>query len=806
MKTWTSLSALIFCLWLMLGLSVTADTTAAPPSAWIRVNDDDAAVAYSANVEKTANNDYFNKDLHDTQTIGEWCKFSFAGTGVKWIGSKNTDHGKADVFIDGKLDATIDTTATSWQFQQELYVKTGLIEGPHQLMIQVKTPGYQDFDAFEYWGTPPPPPAPPAPKNLGNVVLPDQVPYLNPKQRYPLGNGVAMAVGEANGQWSQLSGPGYTTPNFINSESLTLEVDGIVEPLSMEMKRAAKTGIYYGYAVRGDLQVRLIDYACPGEFWLSRLILIDNTSTKDVHDVRVRAIVAPKTAAGYTPWLVKDSDQKRCGVAIQADTTVTIPSNGENNIANRSVIISFTDPATTARVDDRTYTIEAPLRRIAPGGSYSIALTHYFREDATSDAQCVATIRALKSVDELEKSIIAWQKWFDDVPPAYQLSRVKDERARELMEGGLAILKTNQSKDGGIVVHATYYKEGYIRDALMALRALTATGHFEESKQWLIWVDHKVEVGGHLSDLANCMVSLSEKNYALDFGDLNAEIPADVLIGARDYYDSTHDLDTLKSVDKTLQYCMDVQLKEADANGFKLSFNGDETEMCGVVNPSPSGSGINAAAAKNDWAMSSVALCAASLDFYMKYLHACGEDLTNYKNSQSGVTVNLKTEMASLLKTMDDEFWRTDVPEIPEGFHDAFRLKADNSWPKKRIVNFTLFPVYYGTPCSDDRKAKDVRAIAHYFDEKTGFLQLVPGSDSGFEGHDLGYLLWGLIEIHDPRKDEVYKALVNGPTVDCWGSYNEAYSATGQRNDHDLRSLETGVDISALAKYWNLGP
>jgi hypothetical protein len=210
----------------------------------------------------------------------------------------------------------------------------------------------------------------------------------------------------------------------------------------------------------------------------------------------------------------------------------------------------------------------------------------------------VAAIRALKSVDELEKSIATWQKWFDDVPPAYQLSRIKDERARELMEGGLAILKTNQSQDGGIVVHATYYKEGYIRDALMALRALTATGHFEESKKWLIWVDHKVKVAGHLTDLANCMASFSDKDYAPDFDylDIDAEIPADVLIAARDYYDGTHDLDTLKSIHKTLQYCMDIQLKEADANGFKLSFNGDETEMCGVVNPSPSGSGMNSVA------------------------------------------------------------------------------------------------------------------------------------------------------------------------------------------------------------------
>jgi hypothetical protein len=115
-------------------------------------------------------------------------------------------------------------------------------------------------------------------------------------------------------------------------------------------------------------------------------------------------------------------------------------------------------------------------------------------------------------------------------------------------------------------------------------------------------------------------------------------------------------------------------------------------------------------------------------------------------------------------------------------------------------------PVFDGTPYSAEEKKKDVEAIAYYFNPTTGFLQLVPGADTGFDGHDLGYLLWGLVEIDDPRKEEVYKALVNGPTADCWGSFNEAYDTTGHPNGHDLRSLETGVNISAIAKYWDLGP
>jgi hypothetical protein len=42
---------------------------------------------------------------------------------------------------------------------------------------------------------------------------------------------------------------------------------------------------------------------------------------------------------------------------------------------------------------------------------------------------------------------------------------------------------------------------------------------------------------------------------------------------------------------------------------------------------------------------------------------------------------------------------------------------------------------------------------------------------------------------------------VNGPTVGCWGTYNEAYDPQGVPNRNGLRSFETGVNISAIARY-----
>jgi hypothetical protein len=681
-------------------------------------------------------------------------------------------------------------------------------------MLRIKTEGYQDVDAFEFQTH-----SPSArtareaslPENTPTyALLPLQVPYLNPPRHYPIGNGVDFAVGDTSGNWNQLSGPGYSTPNFINSEVLTLEVDGAEKPLVVAMKRARETGVYYGTAGCGDLQVHLVDYAGTGKPWLARLVIIDSLPGAGSHDVRVKATVKPAKDPGLTHRLVDSGDQKSCAIAIQADTTADIPGSfGGKNLTDKSVVISFTDPASTAALNGDSYSIETPAHRIAAGESYRISLGHYFRDDKTSDSDCVAGIRSIPNVGELGKTIAHWQSWFDGVAPGYRLSNIKDERGRNLMEGALVILKTNQSADGGLVANLPRFATGYFRDATLGLRGIVASGHFDESKKFLLWAAHKFAIYGHVPDSATCEASLAGGSTKLDCGDLNVEQTALCLLCARDYYAGTKDLETLKAVHPLLQFCMDIQLKEAVANGYKLDFNGDETEICSAVDVSKNGTVPGSTDPRGnvyplDWSLPSIAECAASLDFYIKYLQARGENVEAYKNTQTGTTMNLKTERDRLLKAMETDFWRTDVAEIPGGFHDSFRIKSNNGWPAQRIVSFTLMPVYYGTPYPAAEKAKDVAAIAQYYNEKTGFLQLEPGADTGFDGHTLGYLLWSLVEVNDPRKAEVYQSLVTGKLPDCWGAYSEAYSASGETNWDDLRSLETGCNVSAIAKYWGL--
>ena len=776
---------------------------AEPGGVWTMVNDNDPAATYSPGMELRGFSGYYQGDMHASDKVGEWASFSFKGTGVKWIGGKNADHGEADVYLDGKLDATVSGQVATWLKQQAVYTKTGLPDGPHTLKIVVKTPQYQDFDAFAFYGPAPRAATMPA---IDGVTLPAQQPLLNVAHRYPVGSGAVMAVCGPTGQIETVFGPGYTTSDLLSHEDILIDVDGNEEPLRVEMKRAAGTGVFYGVASIGDMDVGVIDFTCENQLWISRLIVLKNTSATTKHSVGVQDKIAGFDFRAYKNTLAKDSAGAPAGFSAQADTSIGVSWVG-NNPVDKAVVVAFNEPDATAVLNGVKATLQSKAVVIAPGAQHEVTLTHYFRAGhELTDAKAIEDIRALDTRANLRKSITEWTEWFGNVAPAYALSRIKDDRARVLMEGGLVILKTNDSEDGGVIAHATHYKQGYVRDAAMAIRGLLATGHTEEAKRWLIWMDKKWSIHHHFGDAMTCSTSLDDKSGIFDMGNMEAEEPGWLLLCARDYYAQTHDLDFLKSIDRTLRYCADVQLKVAMQNDYKLTFNGDETEICGAVDTSAAKiPNAPYATCTIVWSLPSVAMAAASVDFYIEYLKAIGSDPPSYLNTETNTTMNYKEEVKKLVGAMDRDFWRTDVPQSPAGFHDFFRAKADGAWPKARIANFTLMPVFFGTPYAADEKAKDVAAIAQLFDQKTGFMPLVPGTNSGMEGHDLGYLLWGCVEMGDWHKDMVYEALVNGPTVDCWGSFNEAYDHEGNRNGNDLRSLETGVNVSALAKYWGLG-
>ena len=72
---------------------------------------------------------------------GESVEFTFSGTGVSLTGSWNKEGGKADIYVDGKLDRTIDTYFFFNKQQpgnMSIWHKFGLTPGTHKVKVEIK--------------------------------------------------------------------------------------------------------------------------------------------------------------------------------------------------------------------------------------------------------------------------------------------------------------------------------------------------------------------------------------------------------------------------------------------------------------------------------------------------------------------------------------------------------------------------------------------------------------------------------------------------------------------------------------------
>lgn len=62
--------------------------------------------------------------------------FTFTGTSVAWVSTKNTNRGRAEVWLDGAKAATVDLYASSLLFRRTVFVANGLSSGAHTLEIR----------------------------------------------------------------------------------------------------------------------------------------------------------------------------------------------------------------------------------------------------------------------------------------------------------------------------------------------------------------------------------------------------------------------------------------------------------------------------------------------------------------------------------------------------------------------------------------------------------------------------------------------------------------------------------------------
>ena len=149
---------------------------APPPSTTtvVRYQQNNPAVSYAGTW--FPNSGAFNSGGSATLAMdaGSQARFTFTGTGVKWIGYRDQWSGTAQVYVDGVLKAEIDTYSATAQAQAALYSASGLSNAAHSLKIVVmgqhggqSSGNWVWVDAFDVMtasstSAPAPPPPPPA--------------------------------------------------------------------------------------------------------------------------------------------------------------------------------------------------------------------------------------------------------------------------------------------------------------------------------------------------------------------------------------------------------------------------------------------------------------------------------------------------------------------------------------------------------------------------------------------------------------------------------------------------------------------
>jgi hypothetical protein len=98
---------------------------------------DETSVSYSSGWGKWSSSVNYGGSTRYNNLKGSWAKFSFSGSAVYLISPKTPNLGKADIYLDGIYQATIDLYSSSNKYRQVVYSKS-LASGSHALKVVVK--------------------------------------------------------------------------------------------------------------------------------------------------------------------------------------------------------------------------------------------------------------------------------------------------------------------------------------------------------------------------------------------------------------------------------------------------------------------------------------------------------------------------------------------------------------------------------------------------------------------------------------------------------------------------------------------
>jgi C1A family cysteine protease len=125
------------------------------------IDDTARAIAYNTAWSKyNSDRDYGGSESY-TSTAGNYAQYTFNGTSIRYIGMKQPNMGKVDVYLDGVLaQADIDCYSPTMIKQAVIFSASGLTDGAHTIKVVAKgtkNPASSNsvaaIDAFQYLGS-----------------------------------------------------------------------------------------------------------------------------------------------------------------------------------------------------------------------------------------------------------------------------------------------------------------------------------------------------------------------------------------------------------------------------------------------------------------------------------------------------------------------------------------------------------------------------------------------------------------------------------------------------------------------------
>ena len=101
-----------------------------------RFEQTDARLAYEGSWKTWYHSALSGGDYQTMDSAGAAVDVQFDGTAISWIAVKNSNCGKARVYLDGALAGTVDLYNPTLAWQQRVFTRSGLAAGEHTLRIE----------------------------------------------------------------------------------------------------------------------------------------------------------------------------------------------------------------------------------------------------------------------------------------------------------------------------------------------------------------------------------------------------------------------------------------------------------------------------------------------------------------------------------------------------------------------------------------------------------------------------------------------------------------------------------------------